>query len=121
MDKNCENCKYGDKVRFKKGVINPYYCYRLDFQRGGWFADFSQECDDWEPKGTLQVQAPKRSYKDVLLEKFPKSGTNINGIPSSCVGKLFRGTRMCDKIYLSCASCWNSEYKEDCERKEEQK
>lgn len=48
---------------------------------------------------------PKRTYKDVLLQRFPKAD-----ISDMCPCDIYGGKRYCDK---PCDECWNSEYKEE--------
>jgi hypothetical protein len=54
---------------------------------------------------------PKRSYKDVLLEKFPNAKIGPYEVPINCLETIFG--KIHAKCNVNCKECWNSEYKED--------
>jgi hypothetical protein len=54
---------------------------------------------------------PKRTYKDALLERFPKADIRANGMPVVCINRIFGN--ICDCGDMNCVRCWNSEYKEE--------
>lgn len=57
---------------------------------------------------------PKRTRKDVLLDKFPNAKMNTYGIPCVCVENLGFDIIQCTnyKNYESCIDCWNTEVEE---------
>lgn len=54
---------------------------------------------------------PRKTKKDVLLEKFPKAELGSNGVPITCTKFLgFDAFKECVKV--SCEECWNTEVEE---------
>ena len=64
---------------------------------------------------------PVKTYKDVLLEKFPNAPLNNMDTPGCCPNSLFKIDKNgCPEISLgnkqramTCKECWNREYKEE--------
>ena len=54
---------------------------------------------------------PVKTYKDVLLEKFPNTKLYYEGYPKFCPSSIFNAKQDCPP--LDCKDCWNREYKED--------
>lgn len=93
---NCDNCPLGKA------------CDATD----------SYDCSDYETSYSEEAVAiveqwakehPVKTYKDVLLEKFPKAKLDNNGTPKICKEPL--GGSKCRPDY-DCKKCWNEEYKE---------
>ena len=55
---------------------------------------------------------PRKTYKDVLLERFPNAKMMKSGeIPFFCPDELGFDVKDCDNL-SNCVNCWNSECKE---------
>jgi len=55
---------------------------------------------------------PVKTYKSVLLEKFPNASLSENGVPRGCPRNLFNiDNGQCPAT--TCVKCWNREYKEE--------
>ena len=52
---------------------------------------------------------PNKTYKDVLLEKFPNTRLDKDGRPVSCRNIVFGIVKCCT---ADCKDCWNQPYKE---------
>lgn len=59
---------------------------------------------------------PVKTYKDVLLERFPNVSIDEKGMPYVCRNALFGGHKACMDILHNrpeCINCWNEPYKKD--------
>lgn len=58
---------------------------------------------------------PRKTYKDVFLEKFPQAPLSKYEIPRACVTMIFGDTHFRnekgDCIEKCCIDCWDREYK----------
>lgn len=51
---------------------------------------------------------PRKTRKDVLLEKFPNAKLKEDGVPEACAESIGICTCKCE----SCTKCWNTEVEE---------
>ena len=61
-----------------------------------------------KPNKAIEQENPKRTRKDVLLEKFPKAIIAKSGEPTACAYDL----GLNDDCKSDCAKCWNTEVEE---------
>jgi len=73
--------------------VDGYYDFKMSSPKDKW---------------VITKQEPKRTYKSVFLEQFPKAKLKNAGM---CVVDIFGGAfETCNEY--SCEDCWNSEYKD---------
>lgn len=101
------------KARFCTGICNicplnsnnneeKLYCDDLEIERPEIAVELVEK---WAKEN------PVKTYLSVLLEKFPNTKLNYNGIPTICLSDLFDiDGRQCP--VMTCQDCWNREYKE---------
>ena len=66
------------------------------------------------PKAPEPPKPKEPTFKDVLLEKFPKAIMYNDGIPLSCRASIFGGK--CSLGSTKCFECWNQSYFEEEEK-----
>lgn len=74
-------------------------------------------CCDFEIEHPLEAieivrkwaeEHPRKTRKDVLLEKFPNAKLKEDGVPEACAESIGICTCKCE----SCTKCWNTEVEE---------
>lgn len=78
---------------------------------------YSEGCDYFEGEHPLEAteivrkwaeEHPRKTRKDVLLEKFPNAKLKEDGVPEACAESIGICTCKCE----SCTKCWNTEVEE---------